>query len=204
MSELRDLTAQRFGRLIVIERVENDKNNNAKWLCLCDCGIKKAIMRNYLVSGKTQSCGCLRKELSAARLTTHGKTNTRTYGIWTAMKKRCESSYDSSYESYGGRGIKVCEEWHEFESFYNWAITNGYADNLSIDRKDTNGNYEPSNCRWASDKVQANNKTNNHMLTHKGKTQTMSMWCDDLGIPRRRLENRIRRGWSTQRALTTA
>ncbi|MDA8228733.1 MAG: hypothetical protein M0T74_13750 [Desulfitobacterium hafniense] len=203
MSELRDLTGQKFGRLTVITRAESDKRGSARWFCHCDCDNETTVMSYRLISGRTQSCGCMQKELTSKRFTTHGKANTRIYGIWTAMKKRCESPYDSSYESYGGRGIKVCEEWHEFESFHRWAITNGYADNLSIDRKNTNGNYEPSNCRWVNNKIQANNKSNNHMLTFKGKTQTMAMWCDDLGIPRQRLENRIRRGWSTQRALTT-
>jgi hypothetical protein len=121
-----------------------------------------------------------------------------------AMKKRCENPNNSSYKRYGDRGIRVCKEWHKFEVFYSWAMANGYVDNLSIDRKNTNGNYEPSNCRWATYKIQANNKSNNHILAYNGKQQTITLWCDELGIPRQRTVERIRRGWNTERALTTA
>ena len=147
MPKLNDLTGQRFGRLTVLERTE------LKWLCKCDCGNKKIVAGGHLVSGDTKSCGCLRIK--------HGMRNTRLYSIWHGMKERCYNTKHKFYKHYGGRGIKVCEEWkNDFQTFADWALSHGYADNLTIDRIDVNGNYEPSNCQWATNAEQQRNKRN--------------------------------------------
>lgn len=125
----------------------------------------------------------------------HGMYNTRIYRTYRHMIERCTKSYCKSYEKYGARGIKVCGEWldkeHGFETFYEWAIHNGYSDNLTLDRVDSNGNYEPGNCRWATYKTQNNNLNRNRLISYNGKTQTMAEWADELGIPYQRLNTRI-------------
>lgn len=135
----------------------------------------------------------------------HGQANTRLYRIWDAMKTRCTNPNSRNYANYGARGISICPEWmKDFKAFYDWAIENGYADDLSIDRIDNNGNYEPSNCRWASKKEQSNNSRRNVFLTYKGKTQTLAQWCDELGFDNHwTICKRIKSGWSIEKALST-
>ena len=204
MGNFKDLTGQRFGRLIVIKRVENDKLGKAQWLCQCDCGNKKEVSTQSLKSGKVQSCGCLHKEMLINRLTTHGKTKTRIYRIWSRMKASCSNPNVIGYKNYGGRGITVCCEWrNNFMSFYNWAIANGYSDELTIDRIDVNGNYEPSNCKWSTKKEQANNMRTNKLLTYNGETHGIYEWERIVGLPHNLIGTRIRSGWSVEKAITT-
>ena len=130
------------------------------------------------------------------------KGHTRLYNIWCNMKARCNRTNHHRYPLYGGRGIKVCEEWdNSYNQFYLWAINNGYQDNLTLDRINVDGNYEPKNCRWTTQKVQCNNSRRNHYLTYKGKTQSISEWADELGINYSVLRGRIQRNWSVERAL---
>lgn len=158
-----DLVGQKFGRLSVIARTDNSKSSKTRFICRCECGKEVVVVGSNLRSGNTTSCGCFRKEqlsaISKAVNTTHGKTGTRLYTIWSDMKQRCTNPNDRYYGIYGGRGISVCDEWmHDFEKFYEWSMSHGYRDDLSIDRKDNDEGYSPSNCRWATAKEQANNK----------------------------------------------
>lgn len=159
MPKLIDLTGQKFGRLTVIERY-GVRDGHAAWMCECECGNRTVVNGRWLRAGRTTSCGCYHKEMLSERSTSHGMTNSRLYRIWHNMKNRCFYSGDKHFSDYGGRGITVCDEWkNSFEAFHDWAMPNGYADNLTIDRVDNDGNYEPSNCRWITMKEQCKNRT---------------------------------------------
>lgn len=134
----------------------------------------------------------------------HGLRNTRQYSVWHGIKQRCLNPNDPAFRNYGGRGIELCDEWkHSFMSFYSWAMKNGYQDDLTIDRKDTDGNYEPGNCTWSTRKEQQNNLRNNTSFVFKGKRQTIHQWAAEINISPRTLQSRVRYGWSTERLLTT-
>lgn len=153
------MTGQRYGRLVVLGYAGTRNHREAQWLCKCDCGEKTIVTRSNLKNGNTMSCGCYGRERKSQANKTHGETGTRLYRIWKAMHTRCYNTRAYGYKYYGGRGIRISDEWRDsFESFRDWALANGYRDDLTIDRIDTNGNYEPSNCCWATMAEQNKNK----------------------------------------------
>ena len=150
------------------------------------------------------SCGCLRKELVGNRFTTHSKSKKRLYRTYHHMKERCYSPKAKGYVDYGGRGISICDEWlSDFESFYDWAVSHGYSDELSIDRIDVNGNYEPSNCRWATNTEQERNKRHTRKLTFQGKTKPLAEWSEIYGLSASTIWGRVQRGWNLEEAFKT-
>jgi len=199
---IKDISGMKFGSLVVIEKDMATRKNY--WICKCDCGNLKSIFRGHLTANRIDNCGCLTIKRRAANKRTHGETNTRLFKIWNGMINRCRKIDKENYKHYGNRGIVVCDEWkNNYIEFKKWALNNGYSDNLSIDRVDNNGNYEPSNCRWATNKEQANNKSTSHFITYKNETHTKSEWCEILKIPTWTITNRIKYGWSLEKALFT-
>lgn len=202
MSKHSDLTGQKFGKLTVIKKNGNDKYKNIVWLCKCDCGKETIVNTTRLKSGYTKSCGCLTVEKLLERNTKHNMTHTRIYKIYQGLIQRCYNSNNPAYKNYGGRGIKVCDEWkNDFLSFYNWAINNGYNNELTLDRINNNGNYKPNNCRWVTVKKQSNNRRSNHYITYNGETHSISEWSSILKIPYSMLNHRIQRKWDIEKAL---
>ena len=208
MPPLKDLTGQRFGRFVVIERGEDKLRSNGlvrpRWLCRCDCGAVRLVLGDSLRSGKSKSCGCLKDDVAKLTHTTHNLSNHPLYKIWYDMKRRCTNVNTSRYCDYGGRGIQVCSSWDtDFLSFYEWSYANGYKPGLQIDRIDNDGNYCPENCRWSTQMEQANNTRKNVRWTYNGKTQTIAQWASELGMNPITLRDRVNRyGWSIERALT--
>lgn len=178
-----DLTGKRFGRLVVLSLVPDEAGAKVptRWLCKCDCGKELPIRAYNLKSGNTLSCGCLQKEYAVARNKIHGMTGTRLYVTWQHMISRCTRESDGAYKYYGGRGITVCDEWkNDFQTFYDWAMKNGYTDELTIDRIDVNGNYCPENCRWATKKEQQRNKRDNTRVSFNGQIKTVCEWAEEF------------------------
>jgi|WetSurMetagenome_2_1015567.scaffolds.fasta_scaffold45095_4 hypothetical protein len=187
----------KFGMLTVIERAKNNKSGKARWLCQCDCGKLTTVLADSLISGKTKSCGCYRKNVAGKNAPIkHGKSNTRLFNIWSGMKSRCYCKSNRYYQNYGGRGIIVCNEWiNNFNDFYQWSINNGYSDDLTIDRIDNSGNYEPSNCRWATYQEQENNRRNTIYLDICGCRKPLSEWSEIVGISSPTIEWRMKNHW---------
>lgn len=201
-----DISGKKYGRLLVLSYY-GTKNRRSQWLCKCDCG-KEVIVDGYrLRSGKTKSCGCLSKETAREKATKHGMSSSRIYFIHNSMNERCFNPNSSEYYNYGYRGISVCDAWKGrigFENFLKWSMKNGYSDDLSIDRINVNGNYEPSNCRWVTQKEQMNNTRFNLFVEYNGETYTLSEWSEKLKIPYKTLYQRLKRGWDVKRAFCTS
>ena len=178
----KDLSNQRFGKLVALN-VDKKENDKTYWMCKCDCGKKCSVLTSRLISGHTKSCGCLNNELIGELNKTHSKSKTRIYKIYQGMKARCYRKTAPNYDNYGGRGIIICQEWlNDFMNFYNWAMENGYSDDLSIDRINNDGNYCPENCRWTNAEEQANNRRTSRYVSVDGETITVAMFAKKYGI----------------------
>ena len=148
MPKHNDLTGKRFGKLVAV-RVAGKKNGAYVWECVCDCGNKTNVLGYELTNGHTKSCGCLKKERITEYNTSHGLSHTRLYTIWCGIKERCNTPTAINYKFYGAKGVSICQEWlHDFRAFYEWSMANGYKEDLTIDRKDSDGDYCPENCQW--------------------------------------------------------
>ncbi len=203
MPDLINIVGNRYGRLVVMGRAPN-KGRSTAWNCLCDCGNTAIVASQDLRKGHTKSCGCLHREsfqIVGRSNKKHGEANSRLYKTWSAMKVRCNDKNSPSFKDYGGRGIRVCDEWKEFTPFYMWAIRNGYSDELTLDRIDVNGDYEPSNCRWTTQMEQSNNKRNNHFVSIGGVTHTIAEWSRISGISKVTIRSRLEKGWSAKNAV---
>lgn len=195
----KDLTGKKFNKLLVLERVENDKKGRVMYKCKCDCGNFKIIRSSSIISGNTKSCGCAK-----GRKNNNPYYGTRLYSIWSNMKNRCMNPKYKKFNDYGGRGINVCNKWLKFEYFKNWALSNGYADNLQIDRIDNNKGYNPNNCRFITPKLNSSNKRNNLIYEYNNQIKTLKQWSESLNIDYLLLYNRIiLRNWSFEKAITT-
>ena len=192
-----EMIGKRFGRLTVIAEGEKpSKKSEFHWVCQCDCGnITKPIRGSTLRLGRSQSCGCYQLECARKTFTKHGLYGSRICRIYYGMKYRCYSRSASNYNRYGGRGITVCDDWlNDFRSFYDWAMSHGYDDNLTLDRIDVNGDYCPENCRWATQKEQGNNRRNNVFLEINGETKTIAQWADESCVPHGTIYYRFKKG----------
>lgn len=172
-----------FGRLTVVKYVYS-KNHQRWWFCSCSCGGTTILPTNHLTRSTepVRSCGCLGIEARKKSTMKHGQRHTRLYSIWLNMRGRCLIKTDPAYSNYGGRGIRICEEWNDFNNFWEWSKESGYMDKLTIDRRDNNGDYCPENCRWVNRKTQNNNKRSNDFLTYKGVTKTRQEWAEEYNI----------------------
>lgn len=207
-----DMTGKRIGQLVVLDRA-GAWDKQIWWRCQCDCGNIKTISGATLRRGKTRSCGCVYKasrvniaHKSIAKVK-HGDSFARLYFMWGSMKARCENPNNISYSDYGGRGIKLCEEWHDYAKFKEWALAAGYDETAprggcTIDRTDPNGNYCPENCTWQNMTTQSNNRRNTPMLTINGETDSLTNWARRVGLPRNLLYSRYRRGWRGEEVIS--
>ena len=207
MPKLIDLSGQRFGRLTVIERAANN-GTKTMWECKCDCGNTKVVSGSNLKNGNVKSCGCYWRDVvpkvNQEKNFRHGDSGTKLHKVWANMRYRCNNPRCKCYDNYGGRGISICAEWSSYENFRDWALRNGYAEGLSIDRIDNDGNYEPANCRWVSMKTQINNRRVSRMLTYNGASHTISEWSEITGIKWSTINERLKNGWTIEKALSKA
>lgn len=192
---------KKFGKLTIVAYV--DKTTHHRFSCKCDCGNNKTVILNNLTRGLTSSCGCTRKQKSRERLTTHGLSNTRLSNIWDKMKERCHNLNHEAYHNYGGRGIEVCSEWRkDFMNFYNWAMANGYAEGLTIERVDSNKGYSPDNCTWIPKSEQARNTRRQVYITLFGETKILADWLrDDRTVSHSTYRRRLNKGLKPEQAL---
>lgn len=189
----------KYGRWIVIKPIKFGRQ--AKWLCRCECGTEKIVPAQNLKTGKSKSCGCFNREAASVRLHNiafkHGSTPKKLYSIWQNMKLRCTKADTSG--RYYARGITVCDEWKQsYLNFKKWALENGYKENLTIERIDFNGNYEPSNCRWATMREQSNNRCTNHFVEYKGEKHTMADWSRILNVSYSKLKRAVYKNLSLE------
>lgn len=193
-----DLTGQRFGRLVALKEAGHNKEGRTMWQCKCDCGGEKVATTHDLRCGNTRSCGCVQRELSSWKF---GIPHKKLTGVYNGMKRRCYRKAEKNYEDYGGRGIKICEEWlgeNGRERFVLWALNNGYCDGLTIERIDVNGNYEPKNCCWIKPELQAKNKRNTIRVEFNGEKMCLEDAVKASGLNWGTLYARVKKGWPNE------
>lgn len=200
------LIGAHYGRLTPISYAGKSYDSRHQFLCKCDCGNEVVVLEKHLRSGNTKSCGCYKRDMGHAANTTHGKSKTRLYRVWANMIERCESEDCPNYHRYGGRGIRVCNEWHDYSKFDEWAVFAGYNPSAkygecTIDRIDVNGDYEPSNCRWITMKEQTDNRECTRRVEFNGECHTLKEWSEITGINYYTLHKRFRRGESPESIL---
>lgn len=207
MRELDDLIGKTFNRWKVLCPDET-RNGKKYWICECQCELHtiKSVCQYDLVHGFNKSCGCYQREMTSKSNTKHGGYGTRLYQVWLNMKSRCYNPKNKCYKNYGERGITICDEWLDFANFANWAYSSGYDEKAdygkcTIERKNVNEGYNPTNCCWADEITQANNKTDNLFLEYKGRTQTLAQWTRELNLPYFGTLNRIKKGYSVEEAF---
>lgn len=206
MNKVLDLTGQKYGQLTVLERAEN-RNGRVHFKCICDCGNICVIMSKHLISGHTKSCGCLSRFKASVRKSIHKMTNTKIYGVWCGIKRRCFNSNCSQYHNYGGRGITIYPAWiDDFQSFYDYVSTLEHFNEqgYSIDRINVNGNYEPGNLRWADWKTQCRNTRRNRFVEYDGVKFLITHAAKRIGISAAALRQRIKKGDTGKRLFRPA
>ena len=199
----------KFGYLTVVSDEVRLPNGRYKHRVVCDCGKETIATWRELMDGHKRSCGCLRRKVEEYRKTNTRKekacdklTHKHLYSVWSNMRQRCENPRNSSYKSYGGRGISVCIEWLDFRKFEDWALDSGYDPRLTIDRINNDGDYTPENCRWATKKEQCNNQRKTVMVTIGGETRSARSFAEENGISPDLALDRIKRGWDPVDAVT--
>lgn len=206
MGKIKDISNYKFGRLVAIDiAFMGEKDGRAYWNCLCDCGKKVIVSGKHLRLGNIKSCGCLNRDNTILRNKASAKQNglsrTKEYNTWHSMMNRCFDNKIKTYKHYGGRGITVCDRWKTFKNFYeDMGIS---PPKYTLERIDNNGNYEPSNCKWADRTTQSNNRRTSRKITLNGKTLTVSQWSEILNINRYTIYQRLDTGKDGETALTT-
>ena len=194
-----DLTGKRFERLVVLKQandyIKPNGRHESNWLCQCDCGNIVEVLGYSLKSGHTKSCGCLHEETLKTIAITHGDSYSKLYGVYISIIDRCYNPNNKRFKDYGGRGIIVCDEWKDsYLNFKKWAVFSGYKEGLSIDRKNNDLGYSPSNCRWVTRIVQQNNMRKNHIVEYNGQSKTIAEWSRELNIKYDKLWKSIKKG----------
>ena len=195
-----NLAGERFGRLVV-KRFHDVKGGRYRWFCRCDCGGSAIVNTSNLIKGNTLGCGCVRRERTGDANRRHGATKSTEYKVWLSMRQRCHQKNNKSYHRYGGRGIRICKRWQSFENFLA-DMGRRPSQRHTLDRRDNDGNYEPSNCRWATSRVQANNTSRNRKITIRGKSMNLNQWCRHFKVRRLRVHKRLAAGWPVLAAFT--
>ena len=210
---IKDLRGKRFGKVVVVGYDHAEPTGMSYWFCQCDCGNQVILSRGQLMHNECPNCGCTPKNAHRPprnNVSTHHMTGTRLYKIWKSMRNRCNCKNPKrrEYRDYPQRGITICDEWNDFENFYKWAMENGYdpdapKGHCTLDRIDNNGNYEPSNCRWATNTQQVRNRRKTVYLTYDGEKRPLTEWCEILGLNKKTVYGRLHDyGWTdTQEIL---